>query len=272
MQQHDIWDIPASPGYQGHASGHRQPQSQDVPEPPRQAARRNSPERPRGPPAGMGSPSGTYRSPLRPFARRGAQVVLTRQGGGAARHNSTRRQGTPAAPAAAAARRLPRHGELSSMRMRTGTMEVPTTPAPNGRHLPPIPDADPRGHAPSGRTSPPFSPQQSASDWRRFTRAPSGQQTERPAHPPPPSQGRRPTSCRGDSTPPTRSHRSPRPTKSLPKGLGDGPPTNPPPRAGRDDTGSGHGHRPLHQPGPCTTAFPTPAATQPNRQGAGGAS
>ena len=64
MQEHNIWDIPGSPGYQGHASGHRRPRSQDVPEPPRQAARRNSPERPRGPPPGMGSPSGTYRSPL----------------------------------------------------------------------------------------------------------------------------------------------------------------------------------------------------------------
>ena len=39
MQDHNIWDIPGSPGYQGHASGHRRPRSQDVPEPPRQAAR-----------------------------------------------------------------------------------------------------------------------------------------------------------------------------------------------------------------------------------------
>ena len=70
MQDHDIWDIPGSPGYQGHASVHRQPRSQDVPEPPRQAARRNSSERPRGPPPGMGSPSGTYSSPLRLFAPR----------------------------------------------------------------------------------------------------------------------------------------------------------------------------------------------------------
>ena len=53
MQDHNIWDIP---------------RSQDVPEPRRQAARRNSPEHPRGPPPGRGSPSGTYSSPLRPFA------------------------------------------------------------------------------------------------------------------------------------------------------------------------------------------------------------
>ena len=59
MQEHNIWDIPASPGYQGHASGYRRPRSQDVPEPPRQAARRNSPELSRGPAPEMGSPSGT---------------------------------------------------------------------------------------------------------------------------------------------------------------------------------------------------------------------
>ena len=70
MQDHGIWEIPGSPGYQGHASGHRRPRSQDVPEPPRQAARRNSPERPRGPPPGRGPPSGTYSSPLRTFAPR----------------------------------------------------------------------------------------------------------------------------------------------------------------------------------------------------------
>ena len=70
MQDHGIWEIPGSPGYQGHTSGHRRPWSQDVPEPPGQAARRNSPERPQGPPPGRGSPSGAYRSPLRPFAPR----------------------------------------------------------------------------------------------------------------------------------------------------------------------------------------------------------
>ena len=64
MQQHNIWDIPWFPGYQGHASGHQRPRSRDVPEPPRQAVRRNSPERQRGPPAGMGSPSGMYGTPL----------------------------------------------------------------------------------------------------------------------------------------------------------------------------------------------------------------
>ena len=53
------------------ATGDRGPGK--VPEAPRQAARRNSPERQRGPPPGMGSPSGTYRGSLQPFAPRKGQ-------------------------------------------------------------------------------------------------------------------------------------------------------------------------------------------------------
>ena len=55
-------------------------------------------------------------------------------------------------------------------------------------------------------------------------------------------------------------------------GRGDSPPSTPPPRPGRDDTGPGHGQRPPDQLGPYTAGFPTPAATQPNRQGAEGTS
>ena len=96
MQEPNIWDIPGSPGYRGHASGHRRPRSQDVREPPRQAARRNSQERPRGPPPGMGSPSGTYRSPLRPFApQRGPSSAHTSgmQGGTPEQRQETRNPG-----------------------------------------------------------------------------------------------------------------------------------------------------------------------------------
>ena len=64
MQRHNIGDISGSPGYQGHASGHWGRRLQEVSEPPRQAARRNCPGRHQGPPAVVGSPSGTYRSPL----------------------------------------------------------------------------------------------------------------------------------------------------------------------------------------------------------------
>ena len=96
MQRHNVWDIPGSPGYQGHASGHQRTRSQEVPEPPRQAARRNSPERHQGPPPGVGSPFGTYRSPLRPFApRRGQGSPHTSgvQGGTPERHQETRNPG-----------------------------------------------------------------------------------------------------------------------------------------------------------------------------------
>ena len=53
MQRHNVWDIPGSPGYQGHAPGHRRPRSKEIPEPPRQAARRNPLERHQGPPPGV---------------------------------------------------------------------------------------------------------------------------------------------------------------------------------------------------------------------------
>ena len=224
MQQHNIWDIPGSRGYRGHASGHRRPRSQDIPEPPRMAARCNSPKRQRGPPPRMGSPSGTYKSPLQPFAPRrgpGSPHTSGMQGGTPEQRQETR---TPSRSHASAARRLPRNTESSFMRIQTETMEVGTTPTPSGHHLPPIPDADPRGPAPNGHTSPPFPRQLSASERQRFTRAPAGQQTERPAHPPPPSQGRRPTRCRGEKTPWTRGQGSPRRTKGLRKGWGDSPP------------------------------------------------
>ena len=140
-------------------------------------------------------------------------------------------------------------------------MEVPTTSTPNGHHLPPIPNAGPRGPAPNGRTSPPLPRHLSESDRQRFTRIPTRQQTERPARPPPSSQGRRPALCRGDNTPRTHGQRNPRPTKGLHKGWGDNSPSAPPPRAGRDETSPGHGHRPPDQLGPYTTGFPTSAAT-----------
>ena len=96
MQRENIWAIPGSPGYQGHASGHRRPRSQEVPEPPRQAVRHNSPERHQGPPPRLGSPSGTYRSPLRPFAPqrdRGSPHTPGVQDGTPERHQETTNPG-----------------------------------------------------------------------------------------------------------------------------------------------------------------------------------
>ena len=115
MHDHDIWEIPASAGYQGHAPSHRRRRSQDVPEPPTQGARRNSPERPRGPPPGMVSPSGTYRNPLRPFAPRrglGSPHTSGMQGGTPEQRQETRKpwpipSPQPHAASCGAASRLP---------------------------------------------------------------------------------------------------------------------------------------------------------------------
>ena len=119
MQDHGIWEIAGSPGYQGHASGHRRPRSQDVPEPPRQAARRNSPER----------PYSTYSSPLQPFAPRrslGSPHASGVQGGMPEQRQETRNPGRS---------RRRRRGGSSSMRIWTGTTSAPATPMPGDHHL-----------------------------------------------------------------------------------------------------------------------------------------
>ena len=221
MQRHNVWDIPGTPGYQGHAPGHRRPRSQEVPEPPRQAAHRNSPERHQGPPPGLGSPSGTYRSPLRPFA--------PGRGKGSP-HTSGVQGGTPtlAAPGAAAVRRLPQHGESSPIGIRTEAVEVPATSTPNGHHLPSIPDAGARGPAANGRTSPPFPRQPRGGNWQRFTTTPTGQQTEGPADPPPPSQGWRRAHCRGTARHGHTAKGTRARPKACPRGGGTTPPTAPP--------------------------------------------
>ena len=157
--------------------------------------------------------------------RRGPRAVLF-WGCKTAHRNDAKRPGTLADPVAAAARRLSQHSESSSMRVWTGTTGALATPTPNRHHLQPIPNAYPRGPAPNGRTSPPFSRQSSASDKQRFTPTPTGRQAERPAHPPPPSQGRQPTRCQGEHTPRTPQG-SLRPTQGLRKGWGDSPPNSP---------------------------------------------
>ena len=79
MRRHNIWGIPGSPGYRGHASGHRQPRSQEVPGPPRKKARHDSPGRHQGPPPCVGSPSGTHGSPSQSIPpRRDRGCLLSR--------------------------------------------------------------------------------------------------------------------------------------------------------------------------------------------------
>ena len=159
--------------------------------------------------------------------RRGARAVPTPRGCKAARRNNAKKQGTLADPVAAAARRVPRRGESSSMKIWTGTTGARATSTPGEHHLPPIPDAGPRGPAPNGRTSPPFSRQSSASGRKGFKRTPARRQVKHPARPLPPSQGQRPTHCPGDHTPRTRDQGSLRPTQALRKERGGSPPRSP---------------------------------------------
>ena len=272
MQQHNIWDIPGSPGYQGPDSGHRQPRSQDVPEPPRQAARLNSPERQRGMPPGMGSPSGTYRSPLRPFApRRGAGSP----------HTSGMQGGTPEQRQET---RNPSHSRRRSH-----------TPPPAARRVVFHDDTD-RDHG--GPNEPHAQRASSTTDRRRRSQRPRTERVHIPTIPTPAERerqaalhtGHRPAADGASSSSTTSfpgsvadplpggQHatdmrpREPAADQRPAQGVGGQPPQHPRPRAGRDDTGPRHGHPPPDQQGPCTTGIPTPAATQPNLQGAEGAS
>ena len=270
MQRHNIRANRGYPGCQGHASGYQRPRSQEVPEPPRQTARHDSPRRHQGPPPGAGSPSGTHRSPLRPFAPqwdRGSPHAAGMRGERPprGRQMGTRKQGTLTDPGAAAARHPPRRGELYSTGVRTEAVEAPTTRRPDRHHLPPIPGASPTGCAPSGRTSPPFPRRPSDCNRQRFTRAPSRQQTVHPARPPPPSQRHWLIRRRGDRTPQTCGQGDTQQTSNPNRGRGDKPlKATPSLPAGRDTTSPGHGHLPPDQPGQCATRLPTLAVTQPN--------
>ena len=227
MQDHNIWNIPGSPGHQGHASGHRRPRSQDVPEPPRQAARQNSPEHP-----GVHHPVGVpplahTAAPCGCSPHGGARAFPTPRGCKATRRSSAKKRGALTHPVATAARRPPQRDESSSMKIWTGTTGAPATPKLGEHHRPPTPDAGPRGPAPSGRTSPPFSRRPSASDKQRFKRTLARWRAKRPAHLPPPSRGQRPIRYQEDHTPRTRNQGSPRPTPALRKERGGSPPRSP---------------------------------------------
>ena len=244
MQGHNIWDIPGSRDYQQHASGHGRSRSEEVRSSPGRGHAVNLRDATRGHTRSGFLLWHVQKPPptVRPVG--GTKAVLTPQGCKAACRSGSRRQGTLAAPGAAAARRLPQHAESSSTRIWTEAMEVQRTSTPSRHHLPPIPDAGSRGPAPNGRISPPFPHQPSESDRQRLKRTPTGQQTERPARPPPPCQVRRPARCRGDSTPRTHGQEDPRPTNGLHKGRGDNPPNAPARERGAvtpvADTGTGH--------------------------------
>ena len=229
MQRHSVWDIPGSPGYQGHASGHGRPPFQEVPEPPRQAARRNSPACDEGPPPGVGSPSGTYRSPLRPFAPRrsqGSAHTSGLQGGTPERHQETRNPGCSwrrCRTLPSAARRVVfredtdrGHGGPSDLHaQRTSSTTDPrrrsNRPRTKRAHIPTIPTPAERERQAALHTDPNWAADGGLSSFA--TSLPGSAAGPLP----------------GNRTPRTHGQGNPRLTEGLHKGWGDNPPNYPPP-------------------------------------------
>ena len=271
MQDHNIWDIPGSPGYQRHASGHRRPRSQDMPEPPRQAARRNSPEHPRGPPPGRGSPSGTYSSPLRPFAPRrspGSPQASRVQGDTPEQRQETRHPGRSRrrsrTPPTAARRvvfnedmdrdhggpRNPHRLRTSSTsdprrrskRPRTEQTHIPTILTPAERERQAALPADPRQTAGEmSSSSAAFLPGSATDSLPRGPHA-TGTRPRGPAPDPSPTQG-----AGGQPSPQSRSRQATEGTSRQPGHVASGP------RADTEMTGTSSPQEPA---GPLRTATP----------------
>ena len=233
MQRHNIWVIPGSPGYQGHASGRRRPRSQEPPGKRHAITPQNST---RGNHPGCVPPLAHTKAPSDHSPRRGTEAALTSHGCRAARQNGTRGQGTLAGRGPAAAQRLPQHAESSSTRVWTEAMEARTTRRRNRHHLPPFLGAGPRGHAPSRRTSPPFPRRLSERNRQRSTQTPTREQTVRSARPLPPSQGWRPARYRKTARRKHTQQRAPAANKRPEQGVGGQTPQSLPPQAGRDGT------------------------------------
>ena len=272
MQRHNIWAIPGSPGSRGHASGHRRPRSQDVPEPPRQTARHDSPRRHQGPPPGVGSPSGTHGSPLRAFAPR-------------------MDQGSPHAPEMKGAT-PDRHLEATNP---DGSRRGSRTPVPAARRIVFHDGAD-RGRGCSN--NPPARQTSSAADPRRRSKRPRTEQTHIPTIPTPTERARQAALHTGphqatDGAPSLSAAPLPEsPAGPVPGGqnaMDAGPrgpaaaqqpekelrgrtPQSPALPARRDSTSPAHGYRPPDQPGQCATGLPTLAVRQPTHQNAEDAS
>ena len=265
IQSHNIWAIPGSPGYQGHASCQQLPRSQEVPGPPRQAARRNSPGRHQGRPPGVRSPRVTYRSPIRPFAPQrdqGSPQTPGVQGSTPERHQGTRNPGRsrrrsrtppPAARTVVFHEGMDRgHGGPNDPNAhRTSSATDPQRrskrPCAEPAHIPTIPTPAERG----GQAVLHTDPHQAAEGTSNSSAASLPESAASPL----------PGGQHATDTRPRAPAANQRPEQGV---GGHSPQPPPPPRAGRDATGPGHGPRPPDQLGPYTTGFPTPAATQPN--------
>ena len=148
-------------------------------------------------------------------------------------------------------------------------LEVPTTAAPNEHHLPPIPDASPRGpHRTSTQPHLSHTTRARATGSASHGPPPGGRWSVQLVRHLSPRVGGRPatggTARHGHTAKGTRG----RPTVCR-MGGEDNPPNIPPLQAGCDDTGPEREHRPPNQLGLYTRGFLTPAATRQNRRGAG---
>ena len=253
MQEHNIWDIPGSPGYQGHDSGHQRPRSQDVPEPSSQAARRDSPERPRGPPPGMGAPSGTYRSPLQPLSPQrgpgsphtsGMQCVTPEQHQETRNPGRSRRRSRTPPPAA---RRVVFHEGID--RDHGG----PYDPTDIIYHRSPRPVQEARhrrAHIPTILT--PGERERQATLHAGPSQAADGASSSSAASLPGSAANPLSGGPHATDTLPSESAADPRPAQ----GMGGQPPPQTPPRGRGDDTGPGLRYRPPDRPDPCTWGSP----------------
>ena len=259
MQRHNIWApwVPGLPGTRLRPPATTVPRA---PAAPRPAARRTSPGRHQGPPPGVGSPSGTYRSPLRLFAPRrdqGSPHTPGVHGSTPERHQETRNPGRsqrrsrtlpPAAQRVVFHEGIDRgHGGPNdpnaqhtspatnprrwSKRPRTERVHIPTFPTTAEQEQQAALDTDPHQAADGRSNSSAASLPGSADGPLR-----GGQHAT----------GTRPRATAADQRPE--------------QGVGGKTPQHPPPRAGRDETGPAHGHRPPDQLGP------TPRGSSPQLQ------
>ena len=211
----------------------------------------------------MGSPSGTYRSPLRQFAprmERGSPQTPGMQGGAPEQHQKTRNP--------------------------NGSRRRSRTPPPTARRVVFHEGMD-RGHG--GPNYPQAQQTSSAANPRRRSKRPRTERAHIPTIPTPVERERQAALHTGphqvtdgasssSAPPPPRvggrlaTGGTAKGTRRRPAtqtgGEGTNPSKPPPPQAGRDGTAPGHGHRPPHQLGPCARGRPAPDATQPNRRGA----
>ena len=272
MQGHNICTTLGTPGSQGHASGHRRPQCQEVPEPPRQMTGHDSTRPHEVSPPSVRSPSGTNGSPFRPLAPpwdRGSPPAPRMKGRAPVsrtpdRHQEARnpdRSRRRSCKSPSAARPVVFHegadGGLCRPQRPAGPTDITygRSPAPV-QEAPHRADAHPH-HSHAGRAS--------ATGSAPYVPRPGNRRCVQLVRCLPPSVTGRSaaggTEHRGRAAKGTRSRPATR------TGRGGTNPSKPTPHAGRNSTSPGHRHRPPDQPGVCATGLPTLALRQQSHRG-----